>query len=167
MPARGKLTMAEKLAAQYIALGMGLPEVAQTCDITLPVLKRTLTHPLMAQEIDRCRARAFPALVERLGSKLEQLQEPALDTMGALLRAESEAVQFQSAKDLLNRGPLGTAQGGSGQAGGMQITLDHQALSAILAGALNMGHHGILAAFASLGSPGRSPDVTSPDKQVL
>src|SRR5437773_4869328 len=73
--------------------------------------------------------------------------------MGGLLDAESEAIQFQSAKDLLNRGPLAAHQGAAQGQGGMQITLDHQALHAILAGALNMGHHGIVAAFTSLNQP--------------
>src|SRR5437773_2724483 len=132
MPAKGKLTVSEKLAAQYVALGMSLDDVAQACDLSLPLLKRTLTHPLMQREVEQCRLRAFPALVERLGNRLEQLQEPALERMGGLLDAESEAIQFQSAKDLLNRGPLAAHQGAAQGQGGMQITLDHQALHAIL-----------------------------------
>ena len=155
MPVRGKLTMPEKFAAQLIALGHSLTDVAQEAELSLPVLRRALTHPLMDAEVSKWRVRAFPVLVDRLSNRLEQLQEPALEQMADLLHAESEPVQFQAARDLLNRGPLAPSPGqhGPGGQGGMTISLDQAALQAILAGALNMGQHGIVAAFASLGTP--------------
>lgn len=156
MPTRGKLSHAEKLAAQYMALGMSITDAAQATELALPVLRRAMTHPLFEAELERCRNRAFPALAERLTDRLDRLQEPALAKMGELLQAESEPVQFQAAKDLLNRGPLAPKTLYQGQVNqqqvlGMSISLDQQALTAILSGALNMGHHAIVNTFAQLG----------------
>lgn len=156
MPSRGRLTLHEKLAAQYLALGMSMTEAAQSADMELTLLRRAMSHPLFEAEIERCRQRAFPIVAERLTQRLEQLQEPALERMGSLMQAESEAVQFQASRDLLNRGPLAPKPAHPGRelpAQGATIHLDQQALQAILAGALNMGQHGIVAAFAALGHP--------------
>lgn len=156
MPTKGKLTIQEKLAAQYMALGMSLTEAAAGADISLPVLRRAMQHPLFEGEVERCRARAFPSLAERLGGRLQAMQEPALESLNTLmLNAESEAVRLKATEGTLDRGGILVRHLGSGHGGGQgqaPITLDHAALHAILSGALNMGQQGIIMAFASLGT---------------
>lgn len=156
MPVRGRLTIQEKLAAQYIAVGMSLTDAAEQADIPLAMLRRSLPHPLFEAEIEASRMRTFPIMADRLTRRLEEVQEPALAKMVGLMEAESETIQFQSAKDLLNRGPL-TPKSVHGQSeqpqNGATIHLDQQALQAILAGSLNAGQSAIIAAFAALSIP--------------
>jgi hypothetical protein len=162
MPVRGRLTTEEKLAAQYLALGMSLTQAADTTGLGLDLLRNALRHPLMEQEIEACKRRAFPVLADRLARRLEETQEPALNKMAGLLDAESEGVQFQAARDLLNRGPLAPKMGlQSQQQPGLSIHLDQSALHAILAGALNAGNQGIVAAFASLSRALPAPETPS------
>ena len=154
MPAKGQLTTAEKFAAQLLALGKSLTFAAESTSLSLPQLRKRLELPIMQQEIDKWRHQHFAGLSDSLGARLQELQHPALEAMGDLLTAESEPVRKSAATDLLDRGPIGrkvqsnlNAQGQQAQS---QITLDQQALTAILAGAINIGHAGILTAFAAL-----------------
>jgi hypothetical protein len=158
MPHRSQLTIQEKLAAQYLACGMLPREVQQATEMGESTLKRLQTEPLFIREVDMARQRAFPLLAERLTKRLEELQEPALEKMNALMEAESEPVQFQAAKHLLVSGPLGAKpERGGDPAHGATIHLDQQALAAVLGGALNMGHSGLIAAFAALRLPDAAP----------
>lgn len=163
MPVKGQLTPAEKLAAQLIALGHSLADAADESGITLPVLRKRMDFPLFAAEIERWRSKCFASLQESLAARLEKLQHPALETMASLMQAESESVQFQASKDLLNRGPLAPKPaygGGMLPEGGAAIHLDQKALEAILFGARNAGQHAIVAAFAALPQP--APMVEQP-----
>ena len=155
MPSKGQLTTPEKFAAQLLALGKSLTFAAESAGLSLPQLRKRLDLPLMQQEIARWRRQHFAGLSESLGARLAELQHPALEAMSDLITAESEPVRLGAAKDLLDRGPLsrriqGDRGGGTGQSAQGQITLDQQALAAILAGAINIGHAGILTAFAAL-----------------
>lgn len=154
MPSKGQLTTPEKFAAQLLALGKSLTFAAEQAGLTLPQLRKRLELPLMQHEIERWRGQHFAGLSESLGARLTEMQHPALEVMGDLMSAESEPVRLGAAKGILDRGPLsrriqGERGGGPGQVQG-QIILDQQALTAILAGAINMGHAGILTAFAAL-----------------
>lgn len=152
MPSKGQLTTAEKFAAQLLALGKTLTFASEQAGLSLPQLRKRLELPIMQQEIDRWRSQHFASLSESLGTRLEALQHPALETMSDLLTAESESVRHSTAKDLLDRGPLSRKiqDNRNGQGGPATISLDQAALTAILAGAMNIGHAGILNAFSSL-----------------
>lgn len=157
--ARGQLSTQDKWAAQLLAMGKPLAEVAEEVELPVPTLKRHVELPLFQQEVERWRNKLFSTVADRLVARLERLQEPALERMADLMQAESEPVQFQAAKNLLDRGPLaprpGNTQGPHGPGSGATIHLDQQALTAILSGALNIGNNGIIAAFAAL--PAHAP----------
>ena len=163
MPSKGSLTTPEKFAAQLLALGKSLTFAAESAGLSLPQLRKRLDLPLMQQEIERWRGQHFVGLSESLGARLAEMQHPALEAMGDLMTAESEPVRLGAAKDILDRGPLSRRiqgeRGGAGAQGQGQITLDQQALTAILAGAMNMGHAGILTAFAALRGQHTMPDA--------
>lgn len=153
MPIKGQLTPQEKLAAQLCAMGHSLGDVSDESGISIAVLRKRMEFPLFAAEVERWRSKLFKTMGESLAARVEQLQHPALETMASLMQAESEPVQFRAAQDLLNRGPTAPRHYPGGAVvpeGGMQIQLDQKALEAILLGALNMGQHGIVAAFAAL-----------------
>lgn len=165
MPRKGKLTVEERYAAQLLALAHSLTETAEMAGLGLDELRRAMGHPLMEAEIAQARLRAYPVLEERLKAHLERVQEPALSRMEGLLGAESEPVQFQAARDLLNRGPLAPQprwSRGQPEVQGATIHLDTQAILAILAGALNMGQHGLVAAFAAFAALPPQPALSPP-----
>ena len=144
-----RLSIQEKLAAQYLALGMSVQEVAQSTELNEGQLKRLQKTPLFQVEFDRCVDRTYPILAERLTRKLEQLQEPALNHLELLMtKAESEPVQLGAANSILNRGPLAVkSHATSQQQPGQTITFDQGALQAIIGGAVNIGQSSIIAAF--------------------
>ena len=169
MPVKGSLTTPEKFAAQLLALGKSLTFAAESAGLSLPQLRKRLDLPLMQHEIERWRSQHFAGLSESLGARLAEMQHPALETMSDLMTAESEPVRLGAAKDILDRGPLSRRiqgeRGSTGAQGTGAITLDQQALTAILASAMNMGHAGILTAFAALrqGQNGMSMKDVTPD----
>lgn len=153
--ARGSLSPAERYACQLLAAQTPLAEVAHETDLSIAqIQKRLRDNVLFKQEVERWQTKLFRNVAEKLTTRLEQLQEPALERMGALLHAESEPVQFNAAKNLLDRGPLApksaSASDIGGAPGGATIHLDQQALTAIISGALNIGNRSIVAAFAAL-----------------
>jgi hypothetical protein len=168
MPTRtGQLTMPEKFAAQLLALGKTHAFAAEHANIGITTLKKCLTLPLFQDEIERLRMLHFETLSESLGARLSELQHPALEAMGELLEAESEPVRKSSAEYILDHGPIGKKVRQEQQTQG-QISLDQAALTAILAGAANIGNTAIIGAFAAV--MGQKEPVTkdvTPDSQGM
>ena len=107
------------------------------------------------------------SLSESLGARLVELQHPALETMGELLTAESEPVRKSSAEYILDHGPIGKKVRQEQQPQG-QISLDQAALTAILAGAANIGNMAIIGAFAAMmGHNGSLPKDVTPEPQAV
>ena len=163
MPTKsGQLTMPEKFAAQLLALGKSPAFSAEQANMPIVSLKKALALPLFQDEVERLRAQVFDSLSESLTARLVELQHPALETMGDLLEAESEPVRKSSAEYILDHGPIGKKVRQEQPPQG-QISLDQAALTAILAGAANIGNMAIIGAFAAImGHNGSAPiDVTA------
>ena len=168
MPTKsGQLTMPEKFAAQLLALGKSPAFVSEQANIGMVSLKKCMNLALFQDEIERWRTQHFASLSESLGARLVELQHPALETMGNLLEAESEPVRKSSAEYILDHGPIGKKARQEQQPQG-QISLDQAALTAILAGAANIGNMAIIGAFAAMmDRNGPLPKDVTPDPQAV
>ena len=164
------LSINERLAALARATGSSQEEAAETAGMPLAQLRRLEEDSRFLAEFSRAQQRLMPDLADRLQRRLATLQEPAVERLALLMdAAESEAVQYQSARHLLERGPLGplaaARQSSPGQ--GESISLDQGALQAIFAGAVNAGVSSVLAACASLAGAGLPALAQPPARTVF